>query len=343
MRILVTGAAGFIGFFVSQRLLARGDSVIGLDNFNPYYDPALKHARADVLQREGAFTMVSADIADAAALRAAFEQHQPTHVIHLAAQAGVRHSLTHPQDYVHSNLVGTANILECCRQHRVQHLTYASTSSVYGLNRRVPFSTCEPADHPTQFYAATKRATELMAHSYSNLFGLPTTGLRFFTVYGPWGRPDMALFLFTRNILAGKAIPVFNHGHHTRDFTYVEDIAEGVVRTNDRPAASDAAFNPEQPSAHRSSAPWRIYNIGGGQPIPLTRYIEVLEECLGRKAQMELLPMQPGDLPDTKADADDLVRELAFCPSTPIEVGVPRFVEWYRAYHGGGDQTTRGV
>jgi UDP-glucuronate 4-epimerase len=343
MRTLVTGAAGFIGFFVSQRLLARGDSVIGFDNFDAYYDPALKHARADMLQRESAFTMVRADIADAGALRTVFEQHQPTHVIHLAAQAGVRHSLTHPQDYVQSNLVGTANILECCRQHRVQHLTYASTSSVYGLNRRMPFSTRKPADHPAQFYAATKRATELMAHSYSNLFGLPTTGLRFFTVYGPWGRPDMALFLFTRNILEGKAIPVFNHGHHTRDFTYVEDIAEGVVRANDRPAASDTAFNPEQPSPHRSSAPWRIYNIGGGQPVPLKRYIEVLEDCLGRKAQMELLPMQPGDLPDTKADTDDLATDLAFRPSTPIEVGIPRFVEWYRAYHGLGGWSARGA
>lgn len=334
MRILVTGAAGFIGFFVARRLLERGDTVVGYDNLNPYYDPALKQARLAILEGAPAFTMIRGDLANPDALRAAFTEHRPTHVIHLAAQAGVRHSLTHPEDYVQSNLVGTANLLECCRHHSVQHLTYASTSSVYGLNCAMPFTTHDPADHPAQFYAATKRANELMAHSYSSLFDLPTTGLRFFTVYGPWGRPDMALFLFTRRILEGKPIPVFNHGQHTRDFTYVEDIAEGVVRASDHPARADAGFDPLRPTAQSSSAPWRLYNIGGGQPVPLMHYISVLEECLGRKAELEMLPMQPGDLPDTRADADDLARDFGFRPSTPVEVGVRRFVEWYRGHYG---------
>jgi UDP-glucuronate 4-epimerase len=333
VKIMVTGAAGFIGFFVARRLLDRGDQVIGLDNVNAYYDPKLKEARLAILRNASRFAMVRADLADADAMRAAFAEHRPTHVIHLAAQAGVRHSLTYPEDYVRSNLVGTANLLECCRLHDVRHVTYASTSSVYGLNRGLPFTTHEPADHPAQFYAATKRATELMAHSYSSLFNLPTTGLRFFTVYGPWGRPDMALFLFTRSILAGEPIAVFNHGHHTRDFTYVEDIAEGVVRASDRPAVPDPDFDPLRPRSHTSSAPWRLYNIGGGQPVPLMRYISLLEACLGRKAELRLLPMQPGDLPDTKADVADLSHDLGFTPSTPVEVGVPRFVEWYRSYH----------
>ena len=242
--------------------------------------------------------------------------------------------MTHPEDYVQSNLVGTANLLECCRHATVEHLTFASTSSVYGINRKLPFATKEPADHPAQFYAATKRATELMAHSYSNLFNLPTTGLRFFTVYGPWGRPDMALFSFTKAILEGKPISVFNYGNHTRDFTYVEDVAEGVVRVSDRAAQPDPSFDALCPDQRSSSAPWRIYNIGGGHPVSLMRYIAVLEECLGRKAQMEMLPMQPGDLPDTKADTDDLQRDFGFTPSTTVEVGVRKFVEWYRQYYG---------
>jgi UDP-glucuronate 4-epimerase len=334
MKVLVTGAAGFIGFFVAKRLLARGDVVVGFDNMNPYYDPRLKETRVGLLEREPGFSMIHGDLADAGAMKRLFEDQRPTHVIHLGAQAGVRHSLAHPEQYVQSNLVGTANVLECCRQHEVRHMTYASTSSVYGLHRNLPFSTAVAADHPTQFYAATKRSNELMAHSYSHLFGLPTTGLRFFTVYGPWGRPDMSFFLFTRSILEDRPIPVFNHGHHSRDFTYVEDIAEAVVRAHDRPAMPDPGFDPGDPSPRSSSAPWRIYNIGGGQPVPLLRYIEVIEQCLGRKARLELLPMQPGDMPDTRADASDLAHDLGFRPSTSIEVGVPRFIEWYRSYHG---------
>lgn len=333
MRVLVTGAAGFIGFFVCRRLLDRGDEVLGYDNLNAYYDPALKEARLRLLQAHPGFRMTRADLTDMAAMTSAFDGFRPERVIHLAAQAGVRHSLTHPGDYVQSNLVGTANLLERCRHASVGHLTYASTSSVYGLNRRLPFTTARPADHPAQFYAATKRSTELMAHAYSSIFGLPTTGLRFFTVYGPWGRPDMALFTFARSILEGRPIQVYNHGHHTRDFTYVEDIAEGVVRVSDRPAVPDPAFDPRDPDPSRSSAPWRLHNIGGGQPVPLLRYIELLEQCLGRKATMEMLPLQPGDLPDTEADAEDLHREFGFRPSTPVDVGVPRFVEWFRSYH----------
>jgi UDP-glucuronate 4-epimerase len=334
MHVLVTGAAGFIGSFVTQRLLDRGDTVTGFDNLNAYYDPALKRARLERLSHSKGFDFIQADLVDAAALRAAFDQKRPETVIHLAAQAGVRHSLLHPEDYVQSNLVGTANVLECCRHASVGHLVYASTSSVYGLNRNMPFSTHDPADHPAQFYAATKRANELMAHSYSSLFGLPTTGLRFFTVYGPWGRPDMAFFKFTRAILAGEPVQVFNFGKHTRDFTYVEDIAEGVIRAHDRPAIADPRFDPMKPSAHSSSAPWRLYNIGGGDSVPLLRYIELFEQHLGRKAKMELLPMQAGDLPDTKADTADLVHDLGFKPSTPIEVGIERFVRWYREYYG---------
>jgi UDP-glucuronate 4-epimerase len=334
MHVLVTGAAGFIGSFVTQRLLDRGDTVTGFDNLNAYYDPALKRARLERLSHSKGFDFVQGDVADSKALQDLFGTRKPQRVIHLAAQAGVRHSLTHPQDYVQSNLVGTANVLECCRHGGVDHLVYASTSSVYGLNRQSPLSPREPADHPAQFYAATKRATELMAHSYSHLFGLPTTGLRFFTVYGPWGRPDMALFKFTQAMLRGEPIEVYNHGHHTRDFTYVEDIAEGVLRACDRPAVPDAGFDPLQPSAWTSSAPWRIYNIGGGQPVPLLRYIAVLEQSLGCKAQMRMLPMQAGDLADTKADTTDLVHDLGFKPSTPIEVGIERFVRWYREYYG---------
>lgn len=333
MHVLVTGAAGFIGSFVTRKLLDRGDTVTGFDNLNPYYDPGLKRARLDRLAASKGFDFVQGDLVDAKALRAVFDDRRPVRVIHLAAQAGVRHSLLHPEDYVQSNLVGTANLLECCRHASIEHLTYASTSSVYGLNRRMPFSTHDPADHPAQFYAATKRANELMAHSYSSLFGLPTTGLRFFTVYGPWGRPDMAFFKFTRAMLAGEPIQVYNYGRHTRDFTYVEDIAEGVVRAHDRPAVADPTFDPMRPDAHTSSAPWRLYNIGGGQSVTLLRYIELFEQLLGTKARMELLPMQAGDLPDTMADTADIVSEFGFRPVTPVEVGVERFVRWYREYY----------
>jgi UDP-glucuronate 4-epimerase len=333
MHVLVTGAAGFIGSFVTQRLLDRGDTVTGFDNLNNYYDPTLKQARLTRLGASKGFDFVRGDLADAAALKRVFQERKPHRVIHLAAQAGVRHSLSHPEDYVQSNLVGTANVLECCRQAEVEHLTYASTSSVYGLNRRMPFSTHEPADHPAQFYAATKRATELMAHSYSSMFQLPTTGLRFFTVYGPWGRPDMALFKFTKAILAGEPIEVYNFGQHSRDFTYVEDIAEGVVRASDQPAVPDTAFDPMNPKAQTSSAPWRVYNIGGGQSVPLMRYIGLLEQCLGRKAEVTMLPLQAGDIPETRADSEDLARDLGFKPSTPVEVGVDRFVRWYREYY----------
>lgn len=333
MHVLVTGAAGFIGSFVTRRLLDRGDTVTGFDNLNAYYDPGLKRARLDRLAASKGFDFVHGDLVDAKALRGVFDDRRPVRVIHLAAQAGVRHSLLHPEDYVQSNLVGTANLLECCRHASIEHLTYASTSSVYGLNRRMPFSTHEPADHPAQFYAATKRANELMAHSYSSLFGLPTTGLRFFTVYGPWGRPDMAFFKFTRAMLAGEPIQVYNYGRHTRDFTYVEDIAEGVVRAHDRPAVPDPSFDPMRPDPHTSSAPWRLYNVGGGEPVTLMRYIELFENFLGTKAKVELLPMQAGDLPDTMADTADLVKEFGFRPFTPVEVGVERFVRWYREYY----------
>ena len=333
MHVLVTGAAGFIGSFVTQRLLDRGDTVTGFDNLNGYYDPTLKQARLDRLDASKGFDFIRGDLIDAAALRRVFQERKPQRVIHLAAQAGVRHSLSHPEDYVQSNLVGTANVLECCRQAEVEHLIYASTSSVYGLNRRMPFSTHDPADHPAQFYAATKRATELMAHSYSHLFKLPTTGLRFFTVYGPWGRPDMAFFIFTRAILAGEPIQVFNFGKHTRDFTYVEDIAEGVVRAHDKPAVPDPSFDATHPRSHTSSAPWRLYNLGGGQPVPLMHYLHVLEERLGRKAKIELLPMQAGDVPDTSADTEDLILDLGFKPSTSVEIGMDRFVRWYRDYY----------
>jgi UDP-glucuronate 4-epimerase len=334
VRILLTGAAGFIGMFVAKRLLSRGDEVLGIDSLNAYYDPGLKQARLRMLDGFAGFRFDRVDVADASSLRASFDAYRPTRVIHLAAQAGVRHSLTHPEDFVQSNLVGMANILECCRQLKVEHLTYASTSSVYGLNRRMPLSAHRPADHPAQFYAATKRANELMAHSYSCLFGLPTTGLRFFTVYGPWGRPDMAPFIFTRSILEDRPIQLFNRGAHTRDFTYVEDIAEGVVRANDAPARPDPHFDPENPSPDASSAPWRIYNIGGGRKVSLTRFIEILEQSLGRRARIEMLPMQPGDLPDTLADATELQKDLGFEPSTTIESGIPRFVEWYRSFYG---------
>ena len=333
MRVLVTGAAGFIGSHLSQRLLARGDEVLGYDNLNAYYDPRLKQARLDRLLPLDGFSFVQASLEDRAALEAAFDEFQPQRVVNLAAQAGVRYSLENPQAYVDSNIVGFLNILEACRHRGIEHLVYASSSSVYGANKKLPFAVEDSVDHPVSMYAATKKANELMAHTYSHLFNLPTTGLRFFTVYGPWGRPDMALFLFTRRILAGEPIDVFNHGHHTRDFTYVDDIVEGVIRTLDRVPGPDPTYDPLDPTPATSSAPYRVYNIGNHQPVQLLRYIEVLEECLGHKAERNLLPLQAGDVPDTYADVSALQRDTDYSPSTSIETGVRRFVDWYRDFY----------
>jgi UDP-glucuronate 4-epimerase len=334
MRILVTGAAGFIGSHVAQRLLARGDEVVGLDNLNEYYDVTLKQARLARLTAAANFRFVKLDLADTAGMAALFAAERFARVVHLAAQAGVRHSLEDPHAYVRSNVTGTLSVLEGCRHNAVAHLVYASTSSVYGANTNMPFSVHNIADHPLSLYASSKRANELMAHNYSALFGLPTTGLRFFTVYGPWGRPDMALFLFTRNILDGKPIDVFNHGHHRRDFTYVDDIAEGVVRAVDRPAQPDPAWRSDAPDPASSFAPFRLYNIGNNRPVQLMRYIEIIEECLGRKAQKNFLALQPGDVPETCADIDDLVRDVGYRPATPVEVGVKNFVDWFCGYYG---------
>ncbi|MFO0874335.1 MAG: NAD-dependent epimerase [Phycisphaerales bacterium] len=333
MRVLVTGAAGFIGAATSHRLLDRGDEVVGFDNLNAYYDPALKQARLDRLAAKAGFRFVRADLADRRAVESLFAEAGFEKVVHLAAQAGVRHSFKDPHTYIDSNVTGTLHVLEGCRHHRVRHLVYASTSSVYGGNTRMPFSVHDGVDHPLSLYAATKRANELMAHTYSHLFGLPTTGLRFFTVYGPWGRPDMALFVFARNILEGRPIELFNHGRHRRDFTYVDDIVEGIVRALDRDATPAPSFDPANPDPATSSAPFRLYNIGHGGPVELARYVELLEECLGRKAEKVLLPLQPGDVPDTMADIDDLARDLGYRPQVPVEVGVRRFVEWFREYY----------
>jgi len=339
MKILVTGAAGFIGFHTACYLLARGDEVVGVDAVNDYYDPTLKEARLRFLAEQagkgqGAWTFVRADLSDAEAVRRVFLEHRFGKVIHLAAQAGVRYSLSHPESYVQSNLVGFTNILEACRHNSLAHLTYASTSSVYGANTRMPFSEHRAVNHPLQFYAATKRANELMAHAYSHLFGLPTTGLRFFTVYGPWGRPDMALFLFTKNILEGKPITLFNHGRHTRDFTYVDDIVECVVRVSDRPAAPNPGWSSDTPDPATSNAPFRIYNIGNNRPIELLEYVAAIEEATGRESIRNYLPMQPGDVPDTWADVSDLERDMGYRPNTPVKDGIARFVSWYRAYYG---------
>ena len=333
MRVLVTGAAGFIGSALSARLLARGDEVLGYDNLNAYYDPSLKEARLARLLPQPGFGFVRASLEDRPALEKAFADFRPERVVNLAAQAGMRYSLENPQAYIDSNIVGFTHVLEACRHGGVEHLVYASSSSVYGANCKLPFSVRDPVDHPVSLYAATKKANELMAHTYSHLFQLPTTGLRFFTVYGPWGRPDMALFLFTRKILAGEPIDVFNHGRHTRDFTYVDDIVEGVMRTLDRIPAGDALFDPMQPSPASSAAPYRVYNIGNHQPVELARYIEVIEECLGRKATRNLLPLQPGDVPDTFADIEELTRDTGYAPRTTVEEGVARFIAWYRDYY----------
>jgi UDP-glucuronate 4-epimerase len=333
MKILVTGAAGFIGSHVSHLLLDRGDEVVGLDNLNNYYDPTLKQARLGRLLPKPGFRFAKLDLADATGMATLFKAEKFDRVVHLAAQAGVRYSLEQPQAYVDSNITGTLNVLEGCRHNGVQHLVFASTSSVYGANTHMPFSPHQFCGHPLSFYAATKRANELMAHNYAHLFRLPVTGLRFFTVYGPWGRPDMALFLFTKNILAGLPIDVFNHGHHTRDFTFVEDIAQGVVRSLDRPATPDPQWNSDDPDPSTSNAPYRIYNIGNNAPVQLSHYIGTLEECLGRKAIKNLLPLQAGDVPDTFADVQDLVRDVGYKPATTVEQGVRAFVDWYRAYY----------
>ena len=336
MRVLVTGAAGFIGYHVAERLLARGDDVIGLDNLNAYYDPTLKQARLARLQAVKGFSFVKADLADRAAMESLFAGSAIDRVVHLAAQAGVRYSIENPHAYADSNLTGTLHVLEGCRHHKVGHLVFASTSSVYGANTKMPFSVHQNVDHPLSFYAATKKANELMAHTYASLYGLPVTGLRFFTVYGPWGRPDMALFQFTRNILAGKPIDVFNYGNHRRDFTYVDDIAGGVIAALDHVAAPNPDWDGDNPDPATSRAPYRLYNIGNNRPVELMRYIEVLENCLGRKAEKNLLPLQVGDVPDTWADAEDLVREVGYRPATPVEVGVAKFVEWYLDYYRDG-------
>jgi UDP-glucuronate 4-epimerase len=333
MKILVTGAAGFIGHFTALQLLERGDEVVGLDNLNDYYDVNLKLARLARLETHANFRFVKLDLQDREGMQALFAAEKFARVVHLGAQAGVRYSIENPHAYIDSNVTGTLNVLEGCRHGEVEHLVFASTSSVYGANTNMPFSVHRGVDHPLSLYAATKKANELMAHNYASLFQLPCTGLRFFTVYGPWGRPDMALFLFTRNILAGKPIPVFNYGRHRRDFTYVDDIVNGVVRTLDRMAQGNEDWDPAHPDPATSRAPWRIYNIGNQAPVELARYIEVLEACLGRKAEQELLPLQPGDVPDTHADVEDLVADVGYRPDTPVEVGVARFVDWYREYY----------
>ena len=333
MRILVTGAAGFIGFHVARRLLERGDHVVGLDNLNAYYDPALKGARVGLLEVHRNFGFVKADLADAAAMHDVFARARFDAIVHLGAQAGVRYSVENPRAYVDSNVVGFINVLEGARHHGTGHLVFASTSSVYGLNTRLPFAETQNTDHPVSLYAATKKANEAMAHSYAHLFGVPCTGLRFFTVYGPWARPDMALFKFTKGIIAGEAIPVFNEGRMIRDFTYVDDIVEGVVRIMDRPAAPDPEWDARDPSAATSSAPWRIFNIGNHQRVELMTYIRALENALGKKAQLNLLPMQAGDVQATEADTAALTLATGFAPATPVDEGIRRFVAWYREHY----------
>ena len=331
--IFVTGAAGFIGYHVARRLLERGDDVIGIDNVNDYYDPALKEARLRLLEPHKCFRFVRADVGDREAMEKLFAEHRPQRVVHLAAQAGVRYSLTNPFAYTRSNIDGFLTILEGCRHNRVEHLVFASSSSVYGANTRQPFSEHDNVDHPVSLYAATKKANELMAHTYSSLFGLPATGLRFFTVYGPWGRPDMALFKFTRGILAGEPIPVFNEGRMIRDFTFIDDIAEGVIRVLDHTAAADPSWTGDDPDPGRSYAPWRVFNIGNNKPVQLLDYISVIEECLGMKAKLDLLPMQPGDVPSTMADVSELERSVGFRPTTSVRDGVQRFIDWYREFY----------
>jgi Nucleoside-diphosphate-sugar epimerases len=333
MRILVTGTAGFVGAALAQRLLARGDVVQGIDNHNHYYDPALKEARLAQFVDHPGYTHLRADLADATAVDQAFATFRPQRVVNLAAQAGVRYSIDHPRSYVQSNLVGFLNVLEGCRHAAVEHLVYASSSSVYGANRKLPFAVEDAVDHPVSLYAASKKANELMAHTYSHLYRLPTTGLRFFTVYGPWGRPDMSPMLFADRISRGEPIDVFNFGQHSRDFTYIDDIVEGVIRALDHPAEPDPGYNAQSPNPGTSDAPYRVYNIGNDQPVPLLRFIELMEQSLGRTVEKRLLPMQPGDVPDTWAEMSALRRDVGYAPATPIEEGVARFAAWYRGYY----------
>jgi UDP-glucuronate 4-epimerase len=332
MKVLVTGSAGFIGSALALRLLARGDTVIGIDNHNDYYDPAIKAARLARFADHPNYTHLRIDLADRQAIYDCFATHKPQRVVNLAAQAGVRYSIENPLAYIDSNIVGFAHILEGCRHHSVEHLVYASSSSVYGANTAMPFSVNQNVDHPLSLYAASKKSNELMAHTYSHLYNLPTTGLRFFTVYGPWGRPDMALFKFTKAILAGEPIQVFNYGKHRRDFTYIDDIVEGIIRILDRPAPGNPDWNSDQPDPGTSKAPWRVYNIGNNAPVELMDYIGALEKALGKKAEMELLPLQAGDVPDTYANVDDLVEQFHYKPATSVEDGIARFVAWYLAY-----------
>ena len=334
MKILVTGSAGFIGAALTQRLLARGDSVVGIDNHNDYYDPRLKEARLAQFADHPGYTHYRIDLADRAAVEQVFATHKPQRVANLGAQAGVRYSIDNPLAYIDSNVLGFAHILEGCRNHGCEHLVYASSSSVYGANTDMPYSVHQSVNHPLSLYAASKKSNELMAHVYSNLFQIPTTGPRFFTVYGPWGRPDMALFKFTRAILQGEPIKVFGYGQHKRDFTYIDDIVEGVIRVLDRPAPPDPAWDSKHPDPASSSAPWRVYNIGNNQPVVLLDYIAALEQAIGKKADMELLPPQPGDLHDTFADVSELTQEFDYKPATPVAEGVKRFVEWYRGFYG---------
>ncbi len=333
MKILVTGAAGFIGSALCERLLQRGDQIVGVDDLNDYYDVSLKEARLARIAEHKGFNFVLMNVADREGMQGLFAQQKPQRVVHLAAQAGVRYSIENPHAYIDSNLVGFINILEGCRHHEVDNLVYASSSSVYGANTSMPFSVHDNVDHPVSLYAATKKANELMAHTYSHLYGLPTIGLRFFTVYGPWGRPDMSLFLFTRRILEGKPIDVFNYGNHRRDFTYIDDIVEGVVRCVDTIAKPNPQWSGNKPDPGSSSAPYRLYNIGNHSPVELMHFIEVLERCLGKKAEKNLLPLQPGDVPDTYADVEDLVADLGYQPSTSIERGIANFVTWYKEFY----------
>jgi len=333
MKIMVTGTAGFIGNHLAIKLLERGDEVIGIDNLNDYYDVNLKLARLDRIKDHENFTDIRADISDREAMEQLFEEHKPQRVVNLAAQAGVRYSIENPHAYIESNIVGYLNILEGCRHHNVEHLVYASSSSVYGANETMPFSVHDNVDHPLSLYAASKKANELMAHTYSNLYNLPTTGLRFFTVYGPWGRPDMALFLFTKAIMEGKPIDVFNYGKHRRDFTYIDDIVEGVIRTLDNVATANKEWSGKEPDSGTSKAPWRVYNIGNQSPVELMDYIDTLEKFLGKKVEKNLLPLQPGDVPDTYADVEALVKDVGYKPNTTIDQGIEKFVAWYKDYY----------
>ena len=333
MKIIVTGSAGFIGFSLCMMLLERGDSIIGIDNHNNYYDPKIKESRLQQLTKYSNYQHYRVDLSDQSSLDKIFNDHKPLKVVNLAAQAGVRYSMENPLAYINSNIVGFANTLESCRHHKVEHLVYASSSSVYGANTKMPFSEHDNVNHPLSVYAASKRSNELMAHTYSHLYQLPTTGLRFFTVYGPWGRPDMALFKFTKNILEEKPINVFNHGKHTRDFTYIDDIVEGVIKTLDSPAVSNIDWNSNQPDPATSEAPWRIYNIGNNKPVQLMNYIDALEKTLEKKAKINFLPLQPGDVPDTYANVDNLKKQFNYKPETSVFEGVSNFVKWYKDYY----------